>query len=82
MGRCVTVFGSAPFPKTHSYFVLTRALGAALAEAKFTVKTGGVPGLMEAANRDAHTGKIENFPMVLLGVEYWCRCWSSFASTC
>lgn len=138
VGPCVTVFGSARFPETHPYYALTRELGAQIAKAKFTVMTGGGPGLMEAANRgakDAHgisigcniilpqeqqpnpyldrwvdfryffvrkvmlvkysygfvatpggfgtldelfevttliqTGKIKNFPVVLLGVDYW-----------
>jgi uncharacterized protein (TIGR00730 family) len=138
VGPCVTVFGSARFPETHPYYALTRELGARIAQAKFTVMTGGGPGLMEAANRgakDAHgtsigcniilpqeqqpnpyldkwvdfryffvrkvmlvkysygfvatpggfgtldelfevatliqTGKIKNFPVVLLGVHYW-----------
>ncbi|MGP0075281.1 MAG: TIGR00730 family Rossman fold protein [Bryobacteraceae bacterium] len=138
VGPCVTVFGSARFPSTHPYYALTRELGAIIAQAKFTVMTGGGPGLMEAANRGAkeangvsigcnivlpqeqkpnryldkwvefryffvrklmlvkysygfvaapggfgtldelfevatliQTGKIKNFPVVLLGVEYW-----------
>lgn len=53
VGPCVTVFGSARFAAGHPYYELTRALGAKLAEAKFTVMTGGGPGLMEAANRGA-----------------------------
>lgn len=138
VGPCVTVFGSARFPATHPYYALTRELGARIAQAKFTVMTGGGPGLMEAANRGAkeangvsigcnivlpkeqepnryldkwvefryffvrkvmlvkysygfvaapggfgtldelfevatliQTGKIKNFPVVLLGIEYW-----------
>jgi uncharacterized protein (TIGR00730 family) len=138
VGPCVTVFGSARFPAEHRYYELTRALGAKIARAGFTVMTGGGPGLMEAANRGAkdargvsigcnillpkeqkpnpyldkwvefryffvrkvmlvkysygfvaapgglgtldelfevatliQTGKIKNFPVVLLGVEYW-----------
>jgi hypothetical protein len=138
VGPCITVFGSARFPEDHPYYVLTRELGAQIAEAKFTVMTGGGPGLMEAANRGAkeaggisigcnivlpkeqkpnryldkwvefryffvrkvmlvkysygfvaapggfgtldeffevatliQTGKIKNFPVVLLGVGYW-----------
>lgn len=138
VGPCITVFGSARFPASHPYYALTRELGAAIAHAKFTVMTGGGPGLMEAANRGAkdangisigcnivlpqeqkpnpyldkwvefryffvrklmlvkysygfvavpggfgtldelfevstliQTGKIENYPVVLLGVEYW-----------
>jgi uncharacterized protein (TIGR00730 family) len=138
VGPCVTVFGSARFKETHPYYQLTRELGAEIAKAKFTVMTGGGPGLMEAANRGAkdvngvsigcniilpqeqqpnpyldkwvdfryffvrkvmlvkysygfvatpggfgtldelfevttliQTGKIKNFPVVLLGAEYW-----------
>ncbi len=138
VGPCITVFGSARFAPEHRYYVLTRELGARIAEAKFTIMTGGGPGLMEAANRGAketngvsigcnivlpreqkpnryldkwvefryffvrkmmlvkysygfvaapggfgtldelfevatliQTGKIRNFPVVLLGVEYW-----------
>jgi len=53
VGPCVTVFGSARFPATHPYYALTRELGTIIAQAKFTVMTGGGPGLMEAANRGA-----------------------------
>ena len=53
VGPCVTVFGSARFPETHPYYKLAREMGAELAKAKFTVMTGGGPGLMEAANRGA-----------------------------
>ncbi len=138
VGPCITVFGSARFPPEHRYYELTRELGARIARARFTVMTGGGPGLMEAANRGAkeargvsigcniilpqeqkpnpyldkwvefryffvrkmmlvkysygfvaapggfgtldelfevatliQTGKIKNFPVVLLGIEYW-----------
>jgi uncharacterized protein (TIGR00730 family) len=138
VGPCITVFGSARFREDHRYYALTRDLGARIARARFTVMTGGGPGLMEAANRGAkdargvsigcnivlpqeqkpnpyldkfvefryffirkmmlvkysygfvaapggfgtmdelfevatliQTGKIKNFPVVLLGVEYW-----------
>src|SRR5689334_4308271 len=53
VGPCITVFGSARFPPESRYYVLTRELGARIAEAGFTVMTGGGPGLMEAANRGA-----------------------------
>jgi uncharacterized protein (TIGR00730 family) len=53
VGPCVTVFGSARFPPEHVYYTLTRQLGARIAQAGFTVMTGGGPGLMEAANRGA-----------------------------
>src|SRR5579863_8779711 len=53
VGPCVTVFGSARFTESHAYYRLARELGAKLAEAGFTVMTGGGPGIMEAANRGA-----------------------------
>jgi uncharacterized protein (TIGR00730 family) len=53
VGPCVTVFGSARFKEGDPYYELTREMGKRLAEAGFTVMTGGGPGLMEAANRGA-----------------------------
>ena len=53
LGPCVTVFGSARFPESHPYYGLARDVGKRLAEAGFTVMTGGGPGIMEAANRGA-----------------------------
>ena len=53
VGPCITVFGSARFLPGHRYYELTRELGARIARARFTVMTGGGPGLMEAANRGA-----------------------------
>ncbi|MDQ2993764.1 MAG: TIGR00730 family Rossman fold protein [Pseudomonadota bacterium] len=51
--NCVTVFGSARFAEDHEYYVAARRIGQLLAENKFTVMTGGGPGIMEAANRGA-----------------------------
>lgn len=53
LGPCVTVFGSARFTESHPYYRLARQVGSRLAEAGFTVMTGGGPGIMEAANRGA-----------------------------
>lgn len=53
VGPCVTVFGSARFPETHPYYQQAREIGRHLAQAGFTVMTGGGPGIMEAANRGA-----------------------------
>lgn len=53
VGPCITVFGSARFKEDHPYYQQTQEIGRRIAEAKFTVITGGGPGLMEAANRGA-----------------------------
>jgi hypothetical protein len=53
VGPCVTVFGAARFTEGHPDYALAREVGARLAQAGFTVMTGGGPGLMEAANRGA-----------------------------
>jgi uncharacterized protein (TIGR00730 family) len=53
IGPAVTVFGSARYKEDHPYYKMTREVGRKLAEAGFTVLTGGGPGLMEAANRGA-----------------------------
>jgi uncharacterized protein (TIGR00730 family) len=53
VGPCVTVFGSARFTEDHACYGLAREIGRQLAQAGFTVMTGGGPGIMEAANRGA-----------------------------
>jgi uncharacterized protein (TIGR00730 family) len=53
VGPCVTVFGSARFREDQPFYQLAREVGVRLAQAGFTVMTGGGPGIMEAANRGA-----------------------------
>jgi uncharacterized protein (TIGR00730 family) len=53
VGPCVTVFGSARFPPGSKWYQLGVEVGAALANAGFTVMTGGGPGIMEAVNKGA-----------------------------
>lgn len=53
LGSSVTVFGSARTSAGHPDYALALMLGRRLAEAGFTVITGGGPGIMEAANRGA-----------------------------
>src|SRR3982074_1400618 len=53
VGPCVTVFGSARLVEQPRDYEVARETGRRLAEAGFTVMTGGGPGLMEAANRGA-----------------------------
>ncbi len=54
IGPCVTVFGSARFKNTSSFYKKTEEVGTALAKMGFAVMTGGGPGLMEAANKGAY----------------------------
>jgi uncharacterized protein (TIGR00730 family) len=53
VGPCVTVFGSARIGEEDAYYRVARDVGYGLAQAGFTVMTGGGPGIMEAANRGA-----------------------------
>ena len=54
IGPCVTVFGSARFDSSSSFYKKTEEVGEALANMGFAVMTGGGPGLMEAANKGAY----------------------------
>lgn len=53
VGPCITVFGSARFGEEQKYYHEARKFGQLIAKEKFTVMTGGGPGIMEAANRGA-----------------------------
>ncbi|WP_051716778.1 TIGR00730 family Rossman fold protein [Streptomyces megasporus] len=53
LGPAISVFGSARTPEGTSEYEVGVRIGRALAEAGFTVITGGGPGAMEAANRGA-----------------------------
>ena len=54
MTKIVSVFGgSAPKPGSAPSYAEAQALGAALAQAGWTVATGGYSGVMEAASRGA-----------------------------
>ncbi len=50
----VTIMGSARTNESNEYYEIARELGNLLAKNKYTVLTGGGPGIMQAANRGAH----------------------------
>jgi len=49
----VSIFGSARTPEIDPYYQAARKTAASLADAGFTIISGGGPGIMEAANRGA-----------------------------
>lgn len=53
----VSIFGSARTPVDHPYYKLTEDIARALSDAGFSVVSGGGPGIMEAANKGAYSGK-------------------------
>ncbi len=56
IGKSVTFFGSARFPEGTPWYEEARKLGKMLADAGFSVITGGGPGVMEGGNRGASEG--------------------------
>ncbi|MCE9589221.1 MAG: TIGR00730 family Rossman fold protein [Planctomycetes bacterium] len=57
IGPAVTVFGSARTPEKDPYYLKAVECGKLLAQNRFTVITGGGPGIMEAANKGAFEAK-------------------------
>jgi uncharacterized protein (TIGR00730 family) len=56
----VTIFGSARLGPTSKWYKEARKLGKLLAKEKYSVITGGGPGIMEAGNRGAYEGNGES----------------------
>jgi len=56
VGPAVSVFGSARTKRDDPYYAMARELGRKLADAGYSVITGGGPGIMEAANRGCQEG--------------------------
>ena len=61
----VSLFGSAA-PEDHPTYQLAVDIGRRLSNAGFSVVTGGGPGIMEAGNRGAYSGKS---PSIGLNIE-------------
>src|SRR5213592_1175053 len=53
VGPCITVFGSARFQENDFFYDKAKEFGKRIADIGLTTMTGGGPGIMEAANRDA-----------------------------
>ncbi len=56
LGPAVSIFGSARIPPTSPIYLAASETARLLAQAGFTIITGGGPGLMEAANKGARAG--------------------------
>ncbi|MEY4744714.1 MAG: hypothetical protein RL272_659, partial [Candidatus Parcubacteria bacterium] len=54
--KSVTFFGSARFTSKNRWYKEARKLGKMLADAGYSIITGGGPGIMEAGNRGAKEG--------------------------
>jgi len=53
----VSIFGSARTHADHPYYKLAEQIALQLSDAGFSVISGGGPGIMEAANKGAYSGK-------------------------
>lgn len=54
LGPAVCLFGSARLPETSPYYQAARQVARDLSRARFSVISGGGPGIMEAANAGAY----------------------------
>ncbi len=59
--RSVTFFGSARLRESSQYYESARTLARRLAEAGYSIVTGGGPGIMQAANQGAVDGNGESY---------------------
>lgn len=57
IGPCVSIFGSARTKPDNPYYKLAEEIAMRMTQEGYGVITGGGPGIMEAANKGAKTGK-------------------------
>ncbi|MEM9857122.1 MAG: TIGR00730 family Rossman fold protein [Bacteroidota bacterium] len=55
IGPCVSIFGSARTKPDHEYYKIAEEIAAKLVRHGYGVISGGGPGIMEAANKGAHS---------------------------
>lgn len=55
IGPCVSVFGSARTAADHAHYAMAEEIAAKLVRHGYGVISGGGPGIMEAANKGAHS---------------------------
>jgi uncharacterized protein (TIGR00730 family) len=65
IGPCISVFGSARTSREHPYYKAAVETSRLLVESGYGVITGGGPGIMEAGNLGAQSGKSVGLNIVL-----------------
>ena len=55
IGPCVSIFGSARTKREHPYYLMAEEIARQLTQKGYGVISGGGPGIMEAANKGAHS---------------------------
>ncbi len=55
IGPCVSIFGSARTPEDNKYYLVAEEIARKLSLEGYGIITGGGPGIMEAANKGAHS---------------------------
>ena len=65
IGPCVSIYGSARTDPANPYYPLAEKLAARMAQEGFGIITGGGPGIMEAANKGAHSMNGKSVGLIL-----------------